>query len=219
MQDLPQADRPRRARTVWMTTLWDQPAAIAQWGVVIGASLVAAAIDLRTHRIPNALTGPVFFAGLAWATWVGGLVGLADSVAACLVLALPYVFLFIFAGGGAGDAKMMGAIGAWLGLINGLVVLGAVALAGVVIALTAAAVRGKLTHVLLNMVTIVTRLIPLPGQSGQERLDLPSPDDPGMSKKMPYGAAIFVGVCLAAIGVALWRSYPCQFDAGVPATR
>ena len=29
-----------------------------QWGVVISASLVAAAIDLRTRRIPNLLTAP-----------------------------------------------------------------------------------------------------------------------------------------------------------------
>ena len=51
--------------------------------------------------------------------------------------------LFVFAGGGAGDAKMMGALGAWLGLANGVVALVAVALSGAVIGLGYALIKGK----------------------------------------------------------------------------
>jgi prepilin signal peptidase PulO-like enzyme (type II secretory pathway) len=88
--------------------------ALFQWGVVFGTSLAAAIFDLRSKRIPNALTIPLLVAGLVWATWIGGLSGLGNAAAACFLLALPYVFLFLFAKGGAGDAKLMGAIGAWL---------------------------------------------------------------------------------------------------------
>ena len=50
---------------------------VLQWGVVIGASLLAALSDLRERRIPNALTFPLFVVGLIWAAWFGGLAGLA----------------------------------------------------------------------------------------------------------------------------------------------
>jgi len=60
---------------------------VFQWGVVIGASLVAALGDLRDRRIPNALTFPLLVVGLIWATWFGGLSGLAGAVGACLLLA------------------------------------------------------------------------------------------------------------------------------------
>ena len=100
---------------MWAATLWDHNMLPLQWGVVIGTALAAAVCDLRTRRVPNLLTGPIVLAGLAWGIWVGGWAGLADSVAGCLLLAIPYVLLFVFAGGGAGDAKLMGAIGSrWL---------------------------------------------------------------------------------------------------------
>ena len=97
--------------------------AIFQWGVVIGASLFAVVSDIRQRRIPNALTFPLLAVGLIWAACFGGLAGLLEALGACALLALPYVLLFIFVGGGAGDAKLMGAIGAWLGLRYGLVAL------------------------------------------------------------------------------------------------
>ena len=46
------------------------------------------------------------------------------------MLALPFVVLFVLASGGAGDAKMMGAIGTWLGVKGGAIALIAVLLAG-----------------------------------------------------------------------------------------
>src|SRR5687768_7423149 len=113
---------------MWATTLQNHPSPLLQWGAVLGATAVAAFTDSRARRIPNWLTGPVLAAGLIQAVVVGGGAGLADSLAAMLMLALPYIVLFLFAGGGAGDAKLMGALGSWLGLVQGAVVLGLVAL-------------------------------------------------------------------------------------------
>ena len=87
---------------------------VVQWAVAAGAALTAAVIDVRQRRIPNALTLPLLVMGLLYALMYKGLGGAAESMIACVAVALPYVLLFAFAGGGAGDAKMMGAIGAWL---------------------------------------------------------------------------------------------------------
>jgi prepilin signal peptidase PulO-like enzyme (type II secretory pathway) len=119
---------------VWAGTLWNAGLVPLQWGVVIGASLAAAFTDLRSRLIPNVLTMPLFAAGVVTAFVIGGLPGLADAVAASLVLTLPYLLLYAYAAGGAGDAKMMAALGAWLGVVNGLVALVTVSLAGVVLA-------------------------------------------------------------------------------------
>ena len=73
-----------------------------EWAVVIAIAVVACAIDVRTRRIPNALTGSAWILGLAWAFSQGGWARLADGFAASLILALPYVLLFMLAGGGDG---------------------------------------------------------------------------------------------------------------------
>ena len=75
---------------------------------------------------------------------------MCDALAACVMLALPYVVLFVFAGGGAGDAKLMGAIGTWLGLVNGVVALAAVAASGILLAVAFALARRRLLVVLMN---------------------------------------------------------------------
>ena len=129
----------------------DKVMRVLQWGVVISVSLVAAIWDLRTRRIPNLLTVPVLAAGLVWAGFTGGLSGLAESVAACLLLALPFVLLFLFVGGGAGDAKLMGAIGVWLGLSQGVTALFCVAAAGIILAVSKAIMTKRFKAVVTNV--------------------------------------------------------------------
>ena len=178
---------------------------VFQWGVVIGASLLAAVSDLRERRIPNALTFPLLIVGLLWAAWFGGLAGLAESAGACALLALPYVLLFLFVGGGAGDAKLMGAIGAWLGLRNGLTVLACVAIVGGILAIAKAIARKRLKFVLtsvfvsfygLILYLITHRTMKL----ADEQIEIRQPGD----LDIPYGVAIFAGVC--AGGGIIWLS-------------
>src|SRR5258705_197285 len=107
-----------------MLDLWGiADASTVQWSTVSLTSLAAAWCDLRSRRIPNYLTGALFVSGLASGLTRGGLGGLASSIAGCILLAAPFVALWLFAGGGAADAKLMGGIGAWLGLSSGTVVL------------------------------------------------------------------------------------------------
>ena len=181
----------------------DEKIAAIQWGVVIGASLLAAVFDLRTRRIPNAITGPLLLTGLVQAVWIGGLAGLADSVGACVVLALPYIVMFLFAYGGAGDAKFMGAAGAWLGLKQGVIALFCVAAAGVVIAVARAIARKRLRFVMGNIfVSVCTFLLTGHGMA-QNKPGQTGPDETG-ALIIPYGVAMFAGVCVGGLFVLLW---------------
>ena len=71
--------------------------------------------DVRTLRIPNLLTGPAILAGLALNATFAGWSGLHTSLAG---LGLAFAILigpFAAGGIGAGDVKMMAAVGALLG--------------------------------------------------------------------------------------------------------
>ena len=193
---------------MWALTLWSHGNAPLQWGVAVGSSLLATWADLRWRRIPNALSGSLLITGLFWAGWRGGWMGLADSLAAMTICAAPYLFLFLFAKGGAGDAKFMAGIGAWLGIINGLAALACVAVFGIVLAVGYSLLRKQHWSVLVNVGEIL-----LAGKNRLERVvlrrdrpgtvfSLPSPET---MQKMPYGPAILLGVVSAALAVHFWR--------------
>lgn len=190
----------------WLAVSRFQDAWRFEWVVVTAISLMAAVTDVRDRRIPNALTFPLFVVGLIWSVSCGGLWGLGEAVAACILLAMPYVFLFVFAGGGAGDAKLMGAIGTWLGLKQGVIVLLCVAVAGGAMALAKAITQKRrkfvLTSVFLSFYTFVVCV------AGGKRLKAASEriDETGPSGRLflPYGIAIAAGVCAAAAIVTLW---------------
>ena len=177
--------------------------AVFQWGVVIGASLIAALGDLKERRIPNALTFPVLVVGLIWSAWFGGFSGFAESVGACVLLALPYVILFIFFGGGAGDAKLMGALGAWLGFRQGLVVLACVAIAGGIQGIAKAIVRKRLKFVLTSVyVSFFGFFLPLFTNRKIQLAKVQAEARQSDNLNIPYGVAIFAGVCAA--GGIIW---------------
>jgi len=190
---------------MWASLL-DQHVFWLPWVVVIIASLVAAACDVRTRRIPNRLTGLLLLSGLAWAVSVGGVSRLSESFLSCIILASPYVLLFLVAGGGAGDAKMMGAVGAWLGLADGLVALVGVSIAGVVLGvlflIRRRGVSAAWTALVLGWFSLLGRLF---DRGKPKRVEGQSPPAEPLAK-MPYGLAIVAGVCLAAAGVFLWRT-------------
>lgn len=187
---------------------------LVRWGVVIGASLLVAVGDIKTRRIPNVLTLPLLGGGLVYALGTGGIAGLGDALGACLLLALPYVLLFALAGGGAGDAKMMGAIGAWLGLQAGVIVLVAVGATGALFGLLRILAHRQRRSVLGRLyATLYVLMMGVCGgrggwtllktQLGKEQKIAPS--DGGTRLTIPYGPAIFIGVCIGALVVHLWN--------------
>ncbi len=180
-----------------------------QWGALIGASLVAALTDLRQGRIPNWLTLPLWVLGLARAIYLGGATGCAGAMGVSMLLALPYVALWVLAKGGAGDAKLMAAIGTWLTLNEGLVVLCCVAATGMVLAFLTLAAHRAHPNLLSGLLTSLYLLAAAWGsrmrgegvlpRHGQDR-----PREQTGRLTLPYGIAIFIGVCIGTVGVRLW---------------
>ena len=173
---------------------------LTQWGVVIGASLVGGLIDLRQGRIPNLLTLPLAIGGMAWMTIGGGWGGLASSLGGLALLLLPFFLLFLFAGGGAGDAKLMGGIGAWLGPGPGLAVLVAVILAGGLLGLAVAVRRGRLGLMLANVGRVTRAMYMILATRRLMGTWMQYAPDPATKMTpMRYGPAIFIGVLAVAI--------------------
>ncbi len=190
---------------MWWQTLWNEGRFELQWGVVLAASTVAALWDVKSRRIPNVLTGPLWVGGLVYASIAGGWLGLIDGALASIALALPYVLLFLFAGGGAGDAKLMGGLGAWLGLVQGAYVLAAVAIAGIFLAFAVAIHQRRTWELIGRLKAMVAVFLVFIGYRLRVT-DLPQmmPVKSEMIP-MPYALAVCVGVWCAAWGSYLWR--------------
>lgn len=179
---------------------------LIQWGAVIGASLAAAISDMRTRRIPNMLTFPLILSGILWSTYTGGALGFFESVITGTAVSIPFLVLYAFAGGGAGDVKLMAGIGAWLGLSTGFSALIFIILSGGVLGCVFALAIGQFRPILsriyrLSRAVFATVLFNNgKGFSGAAKTWV----DPKSMAYMPYGLAIFSGVCISATGASLW---------------
>ncbi len=84
--------------------------------VVLIASMITTVTDVWKFKIYNAHTIPFLLSGLAYHSAVGGIVGFRGSLLGAL-FGFSVLFVFYVMGGmGAGDVKLMAAVGAWLGL-------------------------------------------------------------------------------------------------------
>jgi prepilin peptidase CpaA len=83
--------------------------------LAIGLAGIACVCDLRTRRIPQVVTLGGAAAGLFFhfitGGWSGGMASVAGWFAGMLIFFIP----FALGGLGAGDVKLLGALGAWLG--------------------------------------------------------------------------------------------------------
>ncbi|UVI33568.1 A24 family peptidase [Paenibacillus spongiae] len=77
--------------------------------------LIALVSDVRTMRIPNALTVPAFAAGLIYHLAVEGMEGSVYAIVGAFTGFAPFFVLHLLKGIGAGDVKLFAALGAWIG--------------------------------------------------------------------------------------------------------
>jgi prepilin peptidase CpaA len=158
--------------------------------VALLAVLIAAAIyDVRYRRIPNWLTAGGVLLGVALNTIGPGGQGLLFSLTGFLVAFAIYMVLYILRAMGAGDAKLMAAVGALVGWKAWFGIFLVTAIIGGAIALVLVMMRGRLKHTLWNVGFIVSEMGKgRPAYLGKEELDVRSPKAMGL----PHGAVIAI---------------------------
>jgi len=165
----------------------------------LALAVVAAVIDVRQHRIPNWLTYPAIAMGVLLRWFFFGWRGLGSALAGC-ALAGGVVFLFYLVRAmGAGDVKLLAAIGSLVGPSNAVVVLAATAISGGVLALLYVVFRRRVGATLRNVGSVLT-FHSWNGLKAHPELNLDNPS----ALRMPYGLAIATGTLYAFLTV-WWR--------------
>jgi prepilin peptidase CpaA len=160
---------------------------------------IAAYLDVRARRIPNWLTVSGLVVGLALAVVLWGwAAGRSALIGSGIALAVGFG-LFALGVLGAGDAKLVAAVGAYFGTGRVLGALLAIAVCGGGLAV-AQAIRAR---IMLPVLHATGRLIRYYLTFGRGVAERPSPVS-GRLGEVPYGLAI-------AVGAAVWWFWGVPF--------
>jgi len=170
------------------------------WVLTLLFTLYAGYVDWRTRRIPNWLTLLGFSAGLAVHSLLNGLRGARTSLEGALLalgILLPFVLLRAL---GAGDWKLMGALGSLLGPWMLLFVLLASIFVVGLMAVVSMFQAGRVWETLRNVGTLVKGFFVF-GLRAHPEISL---DNPRLLK-LPFGVAAAIGtvICFVAAHWAL----------------
>lgn len=148
---------------------------------------VAVVVDLRTRRIPNELTAAMTGLGIGLAA--GGVAGMSTAAALAgfalgLLVMLPG---YAMGATGAGDVKLMGAVGALVGPAPVLLAFLCTSIAGGVLAIVVAVRRQRLAQT----VAATGRLLATPNRAADEIRSAPR------DSRFAYGPAIAAGSLIA----------------------
>jgi prepilin peptidase CpaA len=165
------------------------------WFLTLGLTFVAALMDWRTRRIPNWLTVPGIVSAMTLHAVLGGWHGLLFALEgaglALFLLLLPVKIRVL----GAGDWKLMGAVGAFLGPILWLfVLLGSIFVTGFMAVGQMYRAR-RVMETLRNMIVLVRGFLSF-GLQPNPQVSLDNP----RSLKLPFGVAVAAAtlICFCA---------------------
>ena len=172
------------------------PEAIVKLIVLIPLAVAVIYHDVRFRRIPNVLVLSALIAGLTINIVFGGLHGLGNSALGLGVAFVPMLLLHIFGAMGAGDVKLMGAVGSILGVAQMPVTLILVIMIGGALAIFSTLRAGTIFTTLHGVLRIFVGILP-----GWEMPRFAMAPD--RRHTIPYGVAIMVGSLISA---ALFRA-------------
>lgn len=163
--------------------------------VLLVMLLAAAAFDIVYRRIPNWLTVSGVVLGIVINTILGSQegAGLVFSLAGLGIAFGIYAALYALHAMGAGDVKLMAAVGALVGWERWFGIFFVTALFGGVLALLLVVFRGRLKKTLFNVSFILSEMKSgRPAYLANEELDVKSKKSVGL----PHGAVIAAGTIL-----------------------
>jgi prepilin peptidase CpaA len=132
------------------------PATIVYAGTAVGFAAVASLYDLRERRIPNLLVGPAIVTGLLLHLMCGGLAQMSYSLAAGAIAGAIFLLFYVAGGMGAGDVKLIFAMGCTVGLGQLSSLLLATVAAGSLFAIAMAIAHGQVRHTLGNLAMLLS---------------------------------------------------------------
>jgi prepilin peptidase CpaA len=158
--------------------------------VLIVLLMAAAVFDVLYRRIPNWLTVSGVLLGIALNAFIGPPeAGLVFSLAGLAVGFGIYAVLYALRAMGAGDVKLMAAVGALVGYQRWFGIFFITALIGGVMALILVVSRGRLKKTFFNMSFILSEMKSgRPAYLANEELDVKNKKSLGL----PHGAVIAV---------------------------
>jgi prepilin peptidase CpaA len=191
-----------------LSVAWEGQVAVGSWTVagvawlVSVVVIVAAVIDGIALRVPNWLTFPMILLGWATSFLVFGWTGLWASLAGTAVglgLLLP---LYAIGGMGAGDVKLLGGIGAWIGVQHTWWVFVITVIVGGVLAIVLSAWRGRLREFLPSLAGIASEIVLVRDPAVLSQL---ASERKPRAILLPYGIPIAIGcvIYLALQGMLL----------------
>ena len=167
------------------------------FGLAIGL-IVAAVTDVRAGRIPNWLTGSLTAFGIVIQSWQHGWDGFLFSLGGLGMGLACLMFFYIKGGMGAGDVKLLGAIGTILGPSQVVFAFAFAAMLGGLYSLALLSNQGGLRQawdrVFLLLSTLkVTRALPVTGEQ--------NPADPKLRYALVLGLGTVIVQTLVFYGV------------------
>jgi prepilin peptidase CpaA len=166
--------------------------------ILFAVLLIGAIIDLRTQKIPNLLTYPAMIFALSYHSAINGFEGLIFSGAGLLIGILLLIIPYAMGGMGAGDAKLLGTIGSFLGAKATFIAFIFIALAGGIYSLALILIhrdvfKGFFSEKLLVLSSMVTlrQYVPIENRNSEHR------------PRLKYGVAIAFGTITYLLTKAL----------------
>ncbi len=162
---------------------------------------IAVIADIRFYRIPNWLTFPSMLFGICYHTYANGFHGFVLCIAGLFLGICVFVPFYIVAGMGAGDVKLMGAVGVFLGPGGVFAAFLATAIIGGLYAIILLKLNGLLRETIIRYKAMLTTLIIT------RRFDYIPPEKGVKSPFMAYGVAIAIGTSIVVIYNLTFRSF------------
>ncbi|WP_297796326.1 A24 family peptidase [uncultured Marinobacter sp.] len=154
---------------------------------------IAVLSDLSVRKIPNAVSFGMVTIALVFHAWFGQWEGLMFSLVGLIAGLLCFLPLYLFAAMGAGDVKLLAAIGAVVGAKVVLMAALMTVIAGGVLALGYITARGGLPAMARRYVSMFWLLL-----ARQPEYIPPAPGE-AAGLRFPYALAIACGTALAVI--------------------
>jgi prepilin peptidase CpaA len=175
-----------------MDPFWATTCAILVPGV-----LLASWIDYSQRRVPNWLNAALIVLGFIVQGYFFGASGLLAGLGGLAVGFGVLIIPWAMGGMGAGDVKLMAAIGVWFGPWMTLIAFAAGALVGGVIAVIMIAAGGKVRHALANLNVIMVKCTSRETMFGEFGSAKSFGDT---SSLLPYGVPLTIGSLLLMSG-------------------